>query len=50
MVRNKHNNTLKNHNNVVLNMKDDIGDSQIPVMWQCIFITIPLAVFHVCKV
>ena len=28
---------------ITLNKNDDIGGSQISVMWQCVFITIPLA-------
>ena len=30
--------------NKLLNKDDDLGGSQIPVMWQCISITIPLAI------
>ena len=29
--------------NIALNKDDDIEDSQIPVMWQCISIMIPLS-------
>ena len=43
MVRNRNNNTFENHDKITLNKDDDIGGSQIPVMWQCISITIPLA-------
>ena len=40
----RNNNALKNHEKMTLN-KDDIhvAGSQIPVNWQCISITIPLA-------
>ena len=40
------NNTLETREQITLNKDDDIyrsGASQISVMWQCIFITIPLA-------
>ena len=43
VVTNSNNNTLNNHEKITLNKDDDIGGSQIPVMWQCISITIPLA-------
>ena len=36
-------NTLTIPKNNTLNKDDDIGGSQIPVMWQCNSITIPLA-------
>ena len=52
MVRNRGNNTLKIHKNIALNKVNDIhvGGSQIPVMWQCISMTIPLAKqVHLCK-
>ena len=36
---------------ITLNKDDDIGGSQIPVMWQCISFTIPLAKqVHLCKI
>ena len=51
MVTNKNNKTLENHEQITLNKDDDIGASQIPVMWQCISITIPLAKqVHPCKI
>ena len=53
MVTNRNNNTLENHEQITLNKDDDIqvGGSQIPVMWQCISITIPLAKqVHLCKI
>ena len=44
MVTNKNNNTyLETQEKITLNKDDDIGGSQISVMWQCISITIPLA-------
>ena len=43
MVTNRNNNTFENHDKITLNKDDDIGGSQIPVMWQCISIIIPLA-------
>ena len=50
MVKDRNNNTLENHEKNTLNKDDDIGGSQIPVMWQCISITIPLAKqVHLCK-
>ena len=47
---NMNNNTLENHEQITLNTDDDIG-SQIPVIWQCLSITIPLAIIqvHLCK-
>ena len=52
MVTNRNNNTLENHEQITLNKDDDdIGGSQIPAMWQCISITIPLAKqVHLCKI
>ena len=51
MVTNRNNNTLENHEKITLNKDDDIEGSQIPVMWQCISITIPLAKqVHLCKI
>ena len=41
MVTNRNNNSLRSLGK--MNKDDDIGGSQIPVMWQCISITIPLA-------
>ena len=35
--------TLKNHEEITLNKNDDTAGTQIPVMWQLIFITIPPA-------
>ena len=50
VVTNRNNNTLENHENITLNKDDDLGGSQIPVMWQCISITIPLVkLVHLCK-
>ena len=40
MVMRRNNNTLENHEQIILNKDDDIGGSQISVMWQCISITI----------
>ena len=51
MVANRNNNTLENHEQITLNKDDDIGESQIPVMWQSISIKIPLAIqVHLCKI
>ena len=51
MVKDRNNKTLENHEKLTLNKDDDIGGSQIPVMWQCISITIPLAKqVHLCKI
>ena len=55
MVTNRNNNTLENHEKKItpnkINKDDDIGGSQIPVIWQCISITIPLAKqVHLCKI
>ena len=44
---------METHEKITLNKADDIhvGGSQIPVMWQCISITIPLAKqVHLCKI
>ena len=50
VVTNRNNNTLETHEKITLNKDDDIGGSQISVMWQCIYITIPLAKqVHLCK-
>ena len=49
MVINKNNNTLESHEKIALNKDDDMGGSQIPVMWQRISITIRLAKqVHLC--
>ena len=51
MVKDRNNNTLENHEKITLNKDDDIGGSQIPVMWQCIAITVPHAKqVHLCKI
>ena len=51
MVTNRNNNTLETHEKLTLNKDNDIGGSQISVMWECISITIiPLAKqVHLCK-
>ena len=51
MVTNRNNNdTLEIMKTYTLNKDDDIRGSQIPVMWQCISITIPLAKqVHLCE-
>ena len=50
VVTNKNNNTLGNQEQITLNEDDDIGESQISVMWQSISITIQLAKqVHLCK-
>ena len=53
VVRNTDNNTLEIHlKNIALNKDYDIGGSHITVIWQCISITIPLAIknkFNLCK-
>ena len=51
MVTKRNNITFENHDKITLNNDDDIGGSQIPVMWQCISITIPLAKqVHLCNI
>ena len=51
MVTNRNNNTLENYEKITLNKDDDIGGSQIPAMWPCISITIPLAKqVHLCTI
>ena len=51
MVMNMNNNTMETHEKITVNKDDDIGASQISVMWQCISITIPLAKqVHLCKI
>ena len=51
MVTNRNNNSLENNEKITLNKDDDIGGSQIPVMWRCISITISLAKHvHLCKI
>ena len=42
LVTNTNNNTLENHEQITLNNKMAASASQIPVLWQCISITIPL--------
>ena len=50
MVKDRNNNTLENREEITLNKDDDMGGSQIPVMWQCISSTIPLdKQVHLCK-
>ena len=50
MVMKRNNNTMGNHEQIILNKDDDIRGSQISVMWHCISITIPLAKkVHLCK-
>ena len=50
MVMKRNNNILDIHEQITLNKDDDIGGSQISVMWQCISSTIPLAKqVHLCK-
>ena len=45
MVTNRNNGTLENHEQITLNKDDDIGGSQIPVMWQMYFKQV-----HLCKI
>ena len=43
-------NTFENHEKITLNKGNDIRGSQIPVLWQCISMTIPLAKqVHLCR-